>query len=206
MAPCLGLFNGMCTGQHSTLALHTSSLHWLSCRAAHGVPACLQLRHIYAYAELYLPDIHKLHQERLALQQQLQSTGSTSVLQLIEKASAARGADFDAAMQAALSSLTVNLEKEHMMRYMLATFVWNHVFNSLQKAQVAVYSHPLFFDIHAILWVLIQDSMAAREAAGLPPKWVFPHRHDLRGLIDQQHRQAQRRIEQQALQQLQMVV
>lgn len=131
---------------------------------------CAQARHILACAELYFPSVHKLQQERRVLQQKLQASGPAQHL-ILET-------DGSAPMAPVLEALATNLKKEHVLRVMMTSFVWDEVFSSVQKAKCAIYSHPLFPDTHALVCVLLQDRLAERLAQGLPPRYVFAHRHD----------------------------
>jgi hypothetical protein len=135
--------------------------------------ACLQVRHVAACAELYFPAVHQLQAERAALQQQLQASGPAQGM-LIDIHS--EGCEFTP-MQPVLDALATNLKKEHVMRVMLTGFVFGEVFSSVQKAKVTIFSAPVFPDMHAITCVMVKDALAKRAAQGLPPRFVFPHRH-----------------------------
>jgi hypothetical protein len=146
----------------------------------------LQVRHILACAELYLPPLHTLQQEQCALAQQLQQpvaterAGAYSLLVPVLDASTSTAAD------AVLDAFASNLKKQHVLRAMLCAFVCGEL-STLQRARAAVYSHPLFLDVHAMVCVLAQDRMAAVLAAGQQPRYVFQHRWqhnvDLQGLV-----------------------
>jgi hypothetical protein len=53
-----------------------------------------------------------------------------------------------------LDQLAANMQREHVLRSMLKCFVWGRILDSIQFAKAAVYSHPLFPDVHAIMCVL----------------------------------------------------
>jgi hypothetical protein len=53
-----------------------------------------------------------------------------------------------------LDQLAANMQREHVLRSMLKCFVWGRILDSIQFAKAAVYSHPLFPDVHAIVCVL----------------------------------------------------
>ncbi|WIA14140.1 hypothetical protein OEZ85_002682 [Tetradesmus obliquus] len=141
--------------------------HWRQVIARLGLSEP-QVRHITACAELYFPAVHQLQAERVTLQQQLQASGPAQGM-LISAGLAP--------MQPVLDALATNLKKEHVMRVMLTSFVFGAVFSSLQKAKVIIFSAPVFPDMHAITCTLVKDALAQRAAQGLPPRFVFPHRH-----------------------------
>lgn len=68
-----------------------------------------------------------------------------------------------------LDQLAGNLQREHVLRSMLKCFVWGRILDSVQFAKAAVYSHPLFPDVHAIVCVLHkqQQQQQAQVAPGL---------------------------------------
>jgi hypothetical protein len=137
---------------------------------AHACPRCfLQVRHITACAELYFPAVHQLQAERATLQHKLQASGPAQGMLI--------NSDGFTPMQPVLDLLATNLKKEHVMRVMLTGFVFGEVFSSLQKAKVIIFSAPVFPDMHAITCVMVKDALAQRAAQGLPPRFVFPHRH-----------------------------
>jgi hypothetical protein len=133
--------------------------------------SCVQVRHVAACAELYFPAVHQLQAERAALQQQLQASGPAQGM-LIDIHS-----ERFAPMHPVLDALATNLKKEHVMRVMLTGFVFGEVFSSLQKAKVIIFSSPVYPDMHAITCVVVKHALAQRAAQGLPPRFVFPHRH-----------------------------
>jgi hypothetical protein len=135
------------------------------------------VRHIAACAELYFPAVHALQAERAALQQQLQASGPAQGM-LIDINIKDEGLGYTfAPMHPVLDALATNLKKEHVMRVMLTGFVFGEVFSSLQKAKVGIFSALVFPDMHAIMCVIVKDALAQRAAQGLPPRFVFPHRH-----------------------------
>eukprot|EP00882_Tetradesmus_deserticola_P012253 GHRQ01012987.1.p1 GENE.GHRQ01012987.1~~GHRQ01012987.1.p1 ORF type:complete len:161 (+),score=79.70 GHRQ01012987.1:27-509(+) len=134
------------------------------------VLARLQARQVGACAELYFPAVHRLQAERAALQRQLHASGPAHGMLI--------SSDGGTPMQPVLDALASNLKKEHVMRVMLATFVFGEVFSAPQKAQVFISSAPVYPDMHAITCLVVKDELVKRAAQGLPPRFVFPHRHD----------------------------
>jgi hypothetical protein len=147
----------------------SNNSHVIDTPAAPATPAVPQARHITACSELYFPAVHQLQAERALLQQQLQASGPAQGMIL--------NTDGFTPMQPVLDALATNLKKEHVMRAMLTGFVFGEVFSSLQKAKVIIFSAPVFPDMHAITCVMVKDALAQRAAQGLPPRFVFPHRH-----------------------------
>lgn len=124
----------------------------------------LQICHILACAELYLPALHTLHQEQRGLAQQLLHPAVTQ-----------QPADHSMPADVIVAALASNLKKQHVLRGMLCGLVCGEL-SVLQRAKAAVCSRPLFLDVHAIVCVLAQDRMAAALAAGRQPRYVFQHR------------------------------
>jgi hypothetical protein len=144
----------------------------------------LQVTHILAYAELYLPALHAVQQEQCALARQLLQPAAT-------ERSAGRNLlvsvmDPSTTLHIVLDALASNLRKQHVLRAMLCAFVCGEL-SILQRAKAAVHSRPLFLDVHALVCLLAHNRMAAELAAGQRPRYVFQHRWqhntDLQGLV-----------------------
>jgi hypothetical protein len=50
-------------------------------------------------------------------------------------------------------------------RIMLNCFVWGRVLTAVQFAKTAVYSHPLFPDVHALVSVMYEQQQAEKRGA-----------------------------------------
>lgn len=130
-----------------------------------------QVNHILACAELYFSCRAKIQNEQRVLQQHLKTTAaSTEGLLLLANS------DSDSPMKPWLDKLASNLKREHVLRVMLNSFVWGRIFTPIQCAKAAVYSHPWYVDIHAIVCVMCEDALTQPAANGQHRLLVFPHR------------------------------
>eukprot|EP00879_Flechtneria_rotunda_P000231 GHRR01000309.1.p1 GENE.GHRR01000309.1~~GHRR01000309.1.p1 ORF type:complete len:945 (+),score=429.08 GHRR01000309.1:255-3089(+) len=129
-----------------------------------------QVTGILACAELYFTSVGKLLDERRSLQQQLKMADEG----LSECQKRLLGVDGGLNQLQVLDALVSNLKREHVLRIMLNCFVWGRTLNSIQFAKAAVYSHPFFPDVHAMVCVLYEDARAM--APNGQPVLVFPHR------------------------------
>jgi hypothetical protein len=99
-------------------------------------------------------EVQLLQQATAGSEHNQESTQHVHQLQQQEySAAAAAGADQLHPWQL-LDQLASNLQREHVLRSMLKCFVWGRILDSIQFAKAAVYSHPLFPDVHAIVCVL----------------------------------------------------
>jgi hypothetical protein len=135
----------------------------------------LQVAHIMAYAELYLPALHALQQQQCNLAQQLPQPAGAGPTMCDSSSASVPGLGSSTELHTVLDGLASNLKKQHVLRTMLCVFVCGQL-TSLQCAKAAVHSHPLFLDVHALVCVLAKDRMTALLAAGQQPRYVFQHR------------------------------
>jgi hypothetical protein len=168
-----------------------------ACTVPAVCPAVIQVTAIIECSELYSASLGKLLATRHALLQQLQQQLSAELQQPYMQTPSTTGAAFNLLHTAAaaaqhqekqqmqsaagqlhllqlLDQLAGNLQREHVLRSMLKCFVWGRILDSIQFAKAAVYSHPLFPDVHAIVCVLHkreqqrqQQQQQVQEASGM---------------------------------------
>ncbi|WIA21214.1 hypothetical protein OEZ85_000458 [Tetradesmus obliquus] len=141
-----------------------SDAHWRRVVSVLGLTKH-QVNHILACAELYFSCRAKLQSEQRVLQQHLKATAASTESML---------SGDDAAIQPWLDRLASNLKREHVLRVMLNSFVWCTIFTPVQCAKAAVYSHPWYVDVHAIVCVMCEDALT--QPASGQRALVFPHR------------------------------
>eukprot|EP00878_Enallax_costatus_P015862 GHUV01016626.1.p1 GENE.GHUV01016626.1~~GHUV01016626.1.p1 ORF type:complete len:407 (+),score=84.71 GHUV01016626.1:469-1689(+) len=146
-----------------------SDAHWRRVVSVLGLNK-EQVNMILACAELYFACRAKLQNEQRVLQQQLKLTCPTAAENLLSI-----GTADDNPMKPWLDKLANNLKREHVLRVMLNGFVWFKVFTPVQCAKAAVYSHPFYVDVHAMVCVMCEDALATPESSTQRPL-VFAHR------------------------------
>lgn len=129
-----------------------------------------QVTYILACSELYFSSLCTLMHERQALHEALvKADGALSECQR-----RLLGIDGTIDQLDLLDRLSSNLKKEHVLRIMLNCFVWGRILTAVQFAKTAVYSHPFFPDVHAMVCVLYEDKW--KRSPDCSAGKVFPHR------------------------------
>eukprot|EP00775_Hariotina_reticulata_P008546 gene8546-8729_t len=147
--------------------------HWRQVVAQLGLSK-EQVTQVLACAELYFTSLTRLLHERDVLQQQLAAATALGAAERRRHCGSISGCDGFSQQLAVLDRLQANLRQEYSLRIMLSGFVWVRTMSCLQFAKTAVYSHPFFPDIHAMVAVMYND--ARRLAPSGQHALVFPHR------------------------------